>query len=231
MGHNTSAAVMEWFSQVLDFFTHLDDHLADVISNYGTWTYLILFLIIFAETGLVFAPFLPGDSLLFVAGLLSHEHHGALNPIALFFVLTSAAIIGDSTNYFIGRTLGPRMFRKENARFFKRSHLDRTHAFFEKYGAKTVILARFVPIVRTFAPFVAGLGAMTYKRFLFYSILGSYLWVGVCAGAGYFFGGIPAVQDNFGLAILALVFLSILPAVFEVAKHKLSSKKAAPKTE
>lgn len=210
---------------MIDFFLHLDEHLRVLVTDYGTWTYLILFLIVFAETGLVLFPFLPGDSLLFGAGVLSHQDVG-LNVGLLFVVFTSAAIIGDSTNYFIGKFLGRRMFRNPKSKIFRQQNLDRTHAFFEKYGANTVIFARFVPIIRTFAPFVAGLGAMEYRKFLAYSVFGSFLWVGVCLFAGYFFGQIPWVRDNFTVAILVIVAATVVPAVLEIWRHRRKAKLA-----
>jgi membrane-associated protein len=211
---------------MIDFFLHLDQHLREIVTNYGTWTYLILFGIVFAETGLVLFPFLPGDSLLFGAGVLSQQDVG-LHIGLLFLVFTSAAIIGDSTNYFIGKFLGRRLFRNQNSRIFKRENLDRTHEFFEKYGANTVIFARFVPIIRTFAPFVAGLGAMEYRRFILYSIGGSILWVGTCLLAGYFFGQIPWVRDNFTIAVLVIVLATVIPAALEYVRHRMKAKKKA----
>ena len=205
---------------ILDLFLHLDDHLVQIIQQYGAWTYGILFGIIFAETGLVITPFLPGDSLLFAAGIFAHPDRGSLNVGTLFVVLIVAAILGDTVNYHIGKMFGHRLFRNEKSKLFKRSHLDRTHAFFEKHGGKTIILARFVPIVRTFAPFVAGMGSMTYGKFLLYNVVGALLWVTICVGAGYFFGGIPIVRDRFELVILAIVFLSLLPMMIELITHK-----------
>ncbi|MBA3724958.1 MAG: DedA family protein [Armatimonadetes bacterium] len=214
---------------MIDFFLHIDQSLDTILSTYKAWTYLILFGVIFAETGLVIAPFLPGDSLLFAAGMFSHRAEDGLNPIFLFFVLVSAAVLGDSTNYFIGKFLGPKLFKNGKARFFKKENLDRTHEFFEKYGAKTVIFARFVPIVRTFAPFVAGLGAMPYRKFIGYSVFGSILWVGICVFAGYFFGQVPAVRDNFTLAILSIIAVSVIPAAIEILRRR--AKKPRPATE
>ena len=212
---------------ILDLFLHLDDHLVRVVDQYGTWTYAILFAIIFAETGLVVTPFLPGDSLLFAAGALSAT--GSLHVGLLLILLFIAAVLGDTLNYHIGYFFGPRLFRegKSSSRFLKREHLDRTHAFFEKHGGKTIIIARFVPIVRTFAPFVAGMGAMTYGKFLLYNVVGGALWVGICVGAGYLFGGMTFVKERFELVILAIIFVSIVPAIVEFVNHRLTAKRAA----
>lgn len=207
---------MDWLGNIVDFFLHLDAHLDEVIRNYGTGTYAILFTIVFLETGIVIMPFLPGDSLLFAAGMLSNRPSGALNPHLLFLLLSLAAICGDNVNYAIGKFLGPRLFRNADSRFFKRDHLAKTHAFFERYGGKTIIIARFVPIVRTLAPFVAGLGTMTYGRFIGYSVFAAFFWVGVCLYAGFFFGQIPWVRENFGLAIVLVVVGSIVPAILKV---------------
>lgn len=212
---------MDLILAAIDFFLHLDVHLSEIISTYGTWTYLILFLIIFAETGFVVTPFLPGDSLIFAAATFAGL--GLLNPLLLFVLLAVAAILGDSINYAIGHAIGPRVFR-EDVRFLKREYLDRTHAFFEKYGGKTIILARFMPIIRTFAPFVAGVGAMTYGKFLLYNIIGGTLWVGLFTALGYFFGNIPAVQDNFTLVILGIIFISILPPIIEFFRERNRAK-------
>lgn len=215
---------------MIDFFLHLDQHLRELVTTYDSWTYLILFGIIFAETGLVIFPFLPGDSLLFGAGVISQQNVG-LNVGVLFVVLTSAAIIGDSTNYVIGKYFGRRLFQNPKSKIFKRENLDKTHEFYEKYGANTVIFARFVPIIRTFAPFVAGLGAMEYRKFIFYSVLGSNLWVGVCLFAGYFFGQIPWVRDNFTVAILVIVAATVVPAALEIWRHRRKAKRASTEAE
>jgi membrane-associated protein len=211
---------------MLEFFLHLDQHLREIVLQYGTWTYLILFAIIFAETGLVIFPFLPGDSLLFGAGVISQQDIG-LDVKLLFLVFTSASILGDSTNYVIGKYFGRRLFKNPKSKIFKQQNLDRTHAFFEKYGANTIIFARFVPIVRTFAPFVAGLGAMEYRKFVLYSVAGSFLWVGVCLFAGFFFGQIPIVRDNFAIAILVIVAATVIPAALEIWRHRRKAKKQA----
>ena len=212
---------MDLILAAIDFFLHLDVHLSEIIGTYGIWTYLILFLIIFAETGFVVTPFLPGDSLIFAAATFAGL--GLLNPVLLFVLLAFAAILGDSINYAIGHALGPRVFR-EDVRFLKREYLDRTHAFFEKYGGKTIIMARFMPIIRTFAPFVAGVGAMTYAKFLLYNIIGGTLWVGLFTALGYFFGNIPAVQDNVTLVILGIIFISILPPIIEFFRERNRAK-------
>jgi membrane-associated protein len=214
--------LVHWF---VDFFLHLDRHLAEVIQAYGTWTYALLFTIVFLETGLVVTPILPGDSLLFAAGTFAAL--GALDVWLLLVLLSVAAILGDTVNYAIGHYLGPKVFHYERSRFFNPDHLRKTHQFYEKYGGKTIIIARFVPIVRTFAPFVAGIGAMTYWRFLAYNIVGGILWVAVCLFAGYFFGNIPIVKQNFSLAIIAIVVLSVMPAVVEYVRHRREAKRAA----
>lgn len=208
---------MAFFNNIIDFILHLDKYLSLLIQNFGIGTYLILFLIVFAETGLVVTPFLPGDSLLFAAGTFASI--GALNVWWLFFLLSAAAITGDSLNYAIGKYMGPKVFRQKNARFLKKEYLDKTHDFYEKYGSKTIVLARFVPIVRTFAPFVAGIGRMSYLKFAFYNIFGGILWVGLLVFGGYFFGNIPIVRQNFSLAIIVIIILSILPMIIEFWKH------------
>ena len=211
-------------SFLVDLFLHLDKHLAEVIRAYGPWTYALLFTIVFLETGLVVTPLLPGESLLFAAG--SFAALGALDLSLLFVLLTVAAILGDTLNYAIGHFLGPKVFHYERSRFFNPEHLKRTHAFYEKYGGKTIIIARFVPIVRTFAPFVAGIGAMSYARFLSYNVLGGVLWVAVCLAAGYFFGNLPFVKKNFSVVILAIIFVSVLPAVVEYLRHRAEARRA-----
>lgn len=209
---------------MIEFFFHIDQHLREAVENWGVLTYLVLWLTIFCETGLVIFPFLPGDSLLFAAGVLSQQDIG-LHAGWLFLTFTSASIIGDSTNYWIGKLFGRRLFRNPKSKIFKQENLDKTHAFYEKYGANTIIFARFVPIIRTFAPFVAGLGAMEYRKFVLYSITGSLLWVGVCLFAGYFFGQIPIVRDNFSVAILVIVAATVIPAVLEIWRHKRKKAK------
>ena len=221
---------MGWMQFFLDFFLHLDQHLAEFIQNYGGWTYGILFSIIFLETGVVFAPFLPGDSLLFAAGALAARPvDGGLNVWALFGLLTIAAILGDTLNYWIGKTFGHWMIHRPRP-WIRKEHLDKTHAFFERYGGKTIVIARFVPIVRTVAPFVAGIGAMTYSKFVFYNIFGGVLWVAVCLGAGYAFGNLPWVKENFSLVILGIIFVSILPGVIEFLRARAQARRdAAPR--
>jgi membrane-associated protein len=204
---------MEWISNVVDLFLHLDEHLGDVIRDYGVWTYVILVAIIFCETGLVVTPFLPGDSLLFAAGTLSAAL-GTLNIHLLFVLLWIAAVVGDSVNYAIGAAIGPRAFSGK-IWLLNQNHLERTRQFYEKHGGKTIILARFVPIVRTFAPFVAGVGAMNYGRFLLYNVVGGLAWVGGFLYLGYFFGNIPVVKENFSFVVLGIIFVSILPIVYE----------------
>ncbi len=215
---------MEYVSWFIDFFLHLDRHLAEVIAQYGVYTYALLFTIIFLETGLVVTPILPGDSLLFAAGTFAGL--GSLDVGLLFVLLSVAAILGDTVNYAIGHYLGPKVFHFEKSRLFNPEHLKKTHAFYEKYGGKTIIIARFVPIVRTFAPFVAGIGAMSYGKFLAYNVVGGILWVAVCVFAGYFFGNLPIVKQNFSLVIIAIVIISVLPAVYEYLKHRREAQKS-----
>jgi membrane-associated protein len=209
---------MDLLWTLVDILLHLDRHLSDVIQQYGVWTYLILFLIVFCETGLVVTPFLPGDSLLFAVGTFAAI--GALDLGLVATLLVAAAILGDSVNYAIGARVGPRVFRQEGVRFLNRKHLDRTHEFYERYGAKTIVIARFVPIVRTFAPFVAGIGRMTYGRFLFYNVAGAVLWVVSLVLGGWAFGNWPWVRRNFSVVILAIIVLSILPAVIEMWRQR-----------
>jgi len=208
---------MEFLKQAANIFLHLDVHLNEVIQAYGTLTYAILFLIIFCETGLIITPFLPGDSLLFTSGSLAAL--GSLSYPAVFFWLCLAAILGDSSNYWIGHHVGARGFKK-NTRFLKQSYLDRTQAFYEQHGAKTVLLARFLPILRTFAPFVAGMGKMPYSRFVFFSVTGTLLWVGLCSLAGYAFGNIPVIKANFSLVVLGIIGVSLLPAIYGALKAR-----------
>jgi len=207
----------------IDIFIHLDKYLSQAISDYGGWTYLILFLIVFCETGLVVTPFLPGDSLLFAAGAFAAA--GSFKLGWLLFLLPLATIMGDNLNYWIGHGLGPKVFNYEKSRFFNREHLERTHAFYQKYGGMTIIYARFIPIIRTFAPFVAGIGRMNYGWFLGYSLIGCLLWVGIFVLGGYFFGNIPMVKRNFTIVIFAIIAISVLPAFIHYYKHKLSIRK------
>ncbi len=209
---------------LIDFILHIDEHLTTIIARYGLWTYAILFAIIFVETGLVVMPFLPGDSLLFAAGAFASK--GALNPVVLTVLLTIAAVIGDTVNYWVGRYFGPRVFT-ENRRFLNKRHLDRAQEFYERHGGKAIVFARFVPIVRTFAPFVAGVGAMNYPRFLMYNVGGGIAWITLFVWAGFFFGNIPAVEKNFELVIFAIIGLSVLPMVFEYLKERKRSRLSA----
>ena len=209
---------MSYLVQAFEFFMHIDRHLASIIAEYGVWTYGILFVVVFCETGLVVTPFLPGDSLLFAAGALCTG--AGLNVYLVGLLLFVAAVIGDAVNYSIGRFIGPKVFEYKDSRFFKREYLERTQKFYEKYGGKTIIFARFIPIIRTFAPFLAGVGAMSYPKFALYNITGGLLWVMLFVFAGYFFGGIPVVKNNFSLVILAIIILSVLPAVIEVVRAK-----------
>lgn len=214
---------MELISYLIDLILHLDKHLAEIIQSYGIWTYLILFLIVFCETGLVVTPFLPGDSLLFAAGALAALEGSLLSVWLLFLLLTVAAIIGDTVNYWIGSYIGPKAFTS-NSRFFKREYLNRTQEFYDRHGGKTIIIARFVPIIRTFAPFVAGIGSMNYWKFIIYNIAGGLLWVFICLFFGYVFGNIPFVKRNFSLVILVIIFISILPGLIEIIRHKTKSR-------
>lgn len=210
---------MEFLSDLLSFFLHLDQHLAAMASQYGHWLYGILFLIVFCETGLVVTPFLPGDSLLFAAGALAAMTDSGLNIHAVFMLLTVAAILGDTVNYAAGHYFGEKVFSTD-ARVLKREYLDRTHQFFERHGGKTIVIARFVPIIRTFAPFVAGAGSMTYRDFLLYNVTGGIAWTASFLYGGYFFGNLPFVKQNFTLVILAIIILSILPGVIEYWRHR-----------
>jgi membrane-associated protein len=210
---------VDFLRNFIDLFVHLDQHLSRVISDYGTWTHLILFLIVFCETGLVVTPFLPGDSLLFAAGTFAAL--GALDLWLVVVLLIAAAILGDTVNYWVGSYIGPRAFGG-NIRFLRKEYLDRTHAFYEKHGGKTIILARFVPIIRTFAPFVAGVGGMSYPKFLTYNVVGAILWVGLFVLGGYFFGNIPTVRENFTLVILAIIGISVLPIAVEALRARRS---------
>jgi membrane-associated protein len=209
---------MEFLSQFVDVVLHLREHIGDLIAQYGPQIYIIFFLVVFCETGLVLTPFLPGDSLLFTAGAFSAL--GQLNIGLMFALLSAAAILGDTVNYWIGHYLGPKVFRWKKSRLFNPAHLQRTHAFYEKYGGKTIILARFVPIVRTFAPFVAGVGAMTYSKFILYNIVGALAWVAICLFAGYWFGNMPWVAQHFEIVLIGIIFVSILPMVYEYLKSR-----------
>ena len=210
--------MIEAISNFADLFLHLDHHLAWLVQNYGAWTYLIVFLIIFSETGLVVTPFLPGDSLLFALGAVAAI--GDLNVSFLILLLASAAVLGNTLNYWIGTLLAPKVFRQERIRFVKPEYLERTKRFYAKYGGKTIVITRFVPIIRTFAPFLAGVGNMNYGRFFLYNLTGGGLWVVCFILGGYFFGNMPLVKKNFSLVIFAIIFISLLPPIFEVIRHR-----------
>jgi membrane-associated protein len=212
---------MDLIHQFVDFFLHLDKHLGDIIQNYGTLTYGILFAIVFCETGLVVTPFLPGDSLLFAVGALSHAENAVLNPFYCYILLTAAALLGDNSNYWIGRFFGPKVF----GRFVKKKYMDQTHDFYEKHGILTLIIAQFAPIIRTFAPFVAGVGRMTYSKFVILNLIGVLSWTTIFVWAGYFFGGMPMIQQNFHYVILAIIVISLTPIALEVVKAWNSGKK------
>ena len=216
---------MELLKTLLDLFLHLDEHLNTVIQSYGTWTYVLLFLIIFLETGVVVTPFLPGDSLLFAAGALAALDGSSLNIMLLFVILFIAAVLGDTANYWIGHQIGPRVFQRDY-RFLKREHLEQTQRFYAKHGGKTVVLARFVPIVRTFAPFVAGVGTMHYGQFIGYNLLGGFLWTAIFIFSGYFFGNIPFVKQNFEFVVVAIILISLLPMVIEYFRGRKQQTQA-----
>jgi membrane-associated protein len=213
-------------AKIIDIALHLDRYLSAIIQHYGLWTYAILFAVIFIETGFVVLPFLPGDSLLFAAGTFAALK--ALNIGWLIGLLAGAAIVGDTVNYWVGHFVGPKVFHREKSRFFKKEYLDRTHAFFEKYGGKTIIIARFVPIIRSFAPFVAGIGRMSYGKFIAFNVIGGAGWVLLLTGAGYFFGNIPVVKKNFSLAILVIIIISTIPAVTEALRHRRKPRREQP---
>jgi len=215
---------MEYLTQYIDIFLHLDKSLSTVIQNYGSTTYIILFIVILCETGLILLPFLPGDSLLFAVGAFAAK--GDMSISSLFVALSVAAILGDSINYEVGRLLGPKLAKREKTRFFNKEHINKTHVFYEKYGAKTIIIARFIPIIRSFAPFVAGLGNMSYKKFIQYNVVGGVAWIAICLFAGYFFGNISIVKQNFSLVILAIIIVSLIPAIIEFIRYKFKSKAA-----
>ncbi len=208
--------MIDFAKKLVDFILHIDRHLAEIIAHYGTWTYALLFLIIFAETGLVITPFLPGDSLLFAAGAFCARPEIGLNVHVMAAGLFVAAVIGDTLNYWIGAKVGPAVFKREDSIFLRRKHVDRAHAFFEKYGGRAIILARFVPIVRTFVPFVAGVGQMSYGRFIAYNLIGGFVWIYFFIYAGFIFGNQPFVQKNFKLVILVIIILSVVPIVLEM---------------
>ncbi|MCD1124499.1 DedA family protein [Jinshanibacter sp. LJY008] len=216
---------MDYITYIIDFILHIDVHLAQIFENYGMWVYGILFLILFCETGLVVTPFLPGDSLLFVAGALSALPGNDINVHAMVALMITAAILGDAVNYTIGKLFGEQLFRNPDSKIFRRSYLVKTHEFYERHGGKTIILARFVPIVRTFAPFVAGMGHMSYRHFAAYNVIGALLWVVLFTYAGYIFGDLKIVQDNLKLLIVAIIIISIMPGVIEVIRHRRAAAK------
>ena len=216
---------MEFFSFIIDFILHIDQHLTELAAQYGVWIYGILFLIIFCETGLVVMPLLPGDSLLFAAGSIAAI--GKMNIHLMVVLLIIAAILGDAVNFMIGKYFGEKLFANPNSKIFKQSHLQKTQQFYAKHGGKTIILARFIPIVRTFAPFVAGMGHMSYHHFLAYNVIGGVLWVTIFSYLGYFFGNLPIVKDNLSLVLVAIIVLSILPGIVEIIRHKRAANKAS----
>ncbi|MDI9768008.1 DedA family protein [Pantoea dispersa] len=215
---------MEFIHFIVDFILHIDVHLAELVAQYGIWIYAILFLILFCETGLVVTPFLPGDSLLFVAGALAALPGNDLNVHLMVTLLVIAAILGDAVNYTIGRLFGEKLFSNPNSKIFRRNYLDKTHAFYDRHGGKTIILARFVPIVRTFAPFVAGMGHMSYRHFALFNVTGALLWVLLFSYAGYLFGDLPVVQENLKLLIVGIIIVSVLPGVIEVWRHRRQAR-------
>lgn len=223
---------MELITELFNFILHIDIRLAELARDYGVWVYAILFVIVFCETGLVVTPFLPGDSLLFAAGALAGgalavdgvSTAGMYNVHLLVVLLFIAAVIGDAVNYMVGRKIGPAVFEKKNSRIFRPEYLARTRMFFEKYGSKTIVIARFVPIVRTFAPFLAGVGTMSYPKFAFYNVAGAFVWVTFFMYTGYFFGSTPLVQKNFKLVILAIIIISVMPGIVEVVKARRQAR-------
>ena len=215
---------MEFFSFIIDFILHIDQHLTELAAQYGVWIYGILFLIIFCETGLVVMPLLPGDSLLFAAGSIAAI--GSMNIHLMVLLLIIAAILGDAVNFMIGKFFGEKLFSNPHSKIFKQSHLHKTQQFYAKHGGKTIIMARFIPIVRTFAPFVAGMGHMTYHHFLAYNVIGGVLWVTIFSYLGYFFGNLPIVKDNLSLVLIAIIVLSVLPGIIEIIRHKRAANKA-----
>jgi membrane-associated protein len=218
--------MFDLIKKLVDFVLHIDVHLAEIIRDYGNWTYALLFLIIFAETGFVVTPILPGDSLLFAAGAFCAKPETGLNVHLMAFLLFVAAFLGDTVNYWIGAKIGPAVFKREDSVFLRKKHLERAHAFFEKYGGRAIILARFVPIVRTFVPFIAGVGQMTYARFIAYNLIGGFVWIYFFTYAGYWFGNQPFVQKNFKLVIIAIIILSVLPIAWEMWRAWRENKQA-----
>lgn len=219
---------MSWIIDFINVFLHLDVHMAEIIQAYGVWTYLILFIIVFCETGLVITPFLPGDSLLFTAGLFAAQ--GSLDIKILLSILFIAAVLGDTVNYWIGYIIGPKIFSQEKVRFLNKEYLNRTHRFYEKHGGKTIILARFIPIIRTFAPFVAGIGKMSYKKFLAYNLIGGVFWIALFTLGGFYFGNIPVVRENFTLVIMLIIAASFIPMIIEYWKHYREKKRETKKS-
>jgi len=219
--------MIDLIKKLLDFILHIDRHLAEIIASYGAWTYGVLFLIIFAETGLVVMPLLPGDSLLFAAGAFCAKPETGLNVHLMAGLLFVAAALGDMLNYWIGSKIGPAVFKREDSIWLRKKHLEKAHAFFEKYGGRAIILARFVPIVRTFVPFIAGVGSMTFSRFVAYNLIGGFVWIYFFTYAGFAFGNQPFVQKNFKLVILAIIVLSVLPIAVEFIREWLKSRKPA----
>jgi len=213
---------MEMILKFFDMLLHLDKYIDLLIRDYGMWTYLIFFIIVFCETGLVVTPFLPGDSLLFVAGTFAAL--GSLNLMWLLVILSAAAILGDTINYWIGNYIGPKVFQMQNSRVFRKEYLDRTHQFYEKYGPITIVIGRFIPIIRTFAPFLAGVGSMTYGKFLIYNVVGGILWIASFTLGGYFFGNLPFVKKNFTLVIVAIIVISVMPTVIEYLRQRRQAK-------
>lgn len=212
---------METLHQLLNFILHIDVQLYSFVSAYGIWAYGLLFLIIFCETGLVVTPFLPGDSLLFAAGAIAAGSDNAFNVHLLFLLLVIASIIGNSVNYYVGRTIGSKLFASSQSRLFNKNYLEKAHLFYERFGGKTIIIARFIPIIRTFAPFVAGMGYMSLKRFQFYNVAGAILWIGSLLYLSYWFGNLPAVKEHFSYIIVAIIGLSLIPPIFEICRRKL----------
>lgn len=217
--------MMDYIYFIIDFILHIDVHLKELVSEYGIWVYAILFLIVFCETGLVVTPFLPGDSLLFVAGAISALDSNDLNVHVFVLLLIAAAILGDAINYLIGKYFGEKLFSNPNSKIFRQSYLDKTHAFYEKHGGKTIILARFVPIIRTFAPFVAGMSKMNYRHFAAFNVVGAIIWVTLFGYAGFLFGNEPVVQENLKLLIVAIIFISVLPMAIEFIRYRIGLKK------
>ncbi|MBU4438515.1 MAG: DedA family protein [Acetobacterium sp.] len=212
---------MDGLIYIIEFILHLDESLYGIIQNYGLWTYLLLFLIVFCETGLVVTPFLPGDSLIFAAGALSAM--GSLNVVAFFMTFFVAAVVGDTVNYYIGKKIGNTILEKGKNKFVKKEYIIKAHKFYEKHGAMTIVIGRFIPIIRTFVPFVAGMGEMNYTKFIIYNILGAFMWVGLFITGGYLFGNVPIVKDNFSLVLIAIIIISVLPAIIAVVKERKSA--------